>query len=64
MASPQGARRGWNAINSWIIGETFRRLLIPRALSEAAFRRMVSQSRFGSCRIAAQSIGLEVAMVK
>jgi len=55
---------GRNGIDAWITGWTFRNMLIKRAYSRDDLLRMASQSRFGGCEIAADSIGVELRLTK
>jgi ubiquinone/menaquinone biosynthesis C-methylase UbiE len=51
---------GRSAIDAWITRWVFRHVLIKRAYTRSDFDRMAQQSRFGSCQINQDSIGLEV----
>jgi ubiquinone/menaquinone biosynthesis C-methylase UbiE len=55
-------RLGWinTALTKWI----FKHVLLKRAYPQDEFRRMVSQTPFGTCEIKAESIGLEVTLRK
>jgi ubiquinone/menaquinone biosynthesis C-methylase UbiE len=53
---------GW--INSALTKWTFKHVLLKRAYLQDEFRRMVSQTPFGTCTLETASIGLEVTLRK
>jgi ubiquinone/menaquinone biosynthesis C-methylase UbiE len=55
-------RLGW--INSTLTKWIFKHVLLKRAYPQDEFRRMVSQTPFGTCQINTASIGLEVTLRK
>lgn len=55
---------GRTRIDAWITKWTFRHMLIKRAYTTNQFLRMAEQSRFGTCHINTDSIGLEVRLSK
>ncbi len=57
-------RSGRGALDAWITKQTFRWLLIGRAYTREAFARMAAESRFGTCRIGAAPLGLEVRLAR
>jgi ubiquinone/menaquinone biosynthesis C-methylase UbiE len=52
------------ALNSAITRFVFRHMLLKRAYRQEDFQRMARESRFGSCRICAEDISLEVWLTK
>lgn len=57
----QSGRSGFDA---WITQWTFRHMLIKRAYSKSAFVEMAAQSRFSSCQITTEAIGIEVRLAR
>jgi ubiquinone/menaquinone biosynthesis C-methylase UbiE len=55
---------GRRRIDAWMTSWAFRCMLIKRAYTSDAFSHVAEQSRFGSCEIQANSIGLEVRFTK
>ena len=55
---------GRGPVDAWITRITFRNVLLKRAYTADEFRRMVDQSRFGTCKIRTSGIGLEIALSK
>jgi ubiquinone/menaquinone biosynthesis C-methylase UbiE len=51
---------GRRALDAWLTTWTFRHMLIERAYTTDDFRAMAAKSRFGSCDITSNAIGLEV----
>jgi len=58
------ARSGRKWFDAWLTKMAFKHLLIKRAYGKEDFAGMAEQSRFGSCEIATDSIGLEVRLAK
>jgi ubiquinone/menaquinone biosynthesis C-methylase UbiE len=58
----QKSGRGW--FDAWMTKMVFKYMLIKRAYTQEDFQRMTAQSKFGSCQIKADSIGLEVLFTK
>jgi ubiquinone/menaquinone biosynthesis C-methylase UbiE len=61
-AAVREMRLGW--INSLLTRWTFKHVLLKRAYSLDDFRRMASQTPFGSCEVKPESIGMEVSFRK
>jgi ubiquinone/menaquinone biosynthesis C-methylase UbiE len=57
----QSGRSGFDA---WITKLTFRHMLIKRAYTADALNQMAVQSRFGSCRITTDGLGIELHLIK
>jgi ubiquinone/menaquinone biosynthesis C-methylase UbiE len=57
-------KSGRGGFDAWITRWTFRHMLIKRAYSQDAFAQMAAESRFRSCRIATEAIGIEVRLAK
>ena len=57
----QSGRSGFDA---WITRWTFRHMLIKRAYTADALKQMAAQSRFGSCQITTDTVGLELRLAK
>jgi ubiquinone/menaquinone biosynthesis C-methylase UbiE len=55
---------GRSGLDAWITKWTFRHMLIKRAYTRDALTQMAQQSRFGSCRITTDTIGIEVRLAK
>ena len=55
---------GLGRLDTFFIKFTFRHMLIKRAYLPDQFRSMAAASRFGSCAIQENSIGMEVSLVK
>ena len=55
---------GRSGFDAWLTKMAFRFMLIKRAYTKEEFVRMAQESRFGSCRIDAGPIGLEVRFTK
>jgi ubiquinone/menaquinone biosynthesis C-methylase UbiE len=55
---------GRSGFDAWLTKMAFRFMLIKRAYTKEEFIRMAQESRFGSCRIDAGPIGLEVRFTK
>jgi ubiquinone/menaquinone biosynthesis C-methylase UbiE len=55
---------GRRRLDAWVTKWTFRHVLIKRAYTKDAFEQMAKQSRFGTCRIMTESIGLDVRLTK
>jgi ubiquinone/menaquinone biosynthesis C-methylase UbiE len=55
---------GREGLDAWMTKRSFRWLLLKRAHTEDGFHRMASESHFGGCQIAPNSIGLEVRLTK
>lgn len=51
---------GRSRLDAWITRWTFRHFLVKRAYTKEEFMHMAKQSCFGTCRINAASVGLEV----
>jgi len=51
---------GRRAVDAWLTTWTFRHMLIERAYTTDDFSAMAAKSRFGSCDITSNTIGLEV----
>jgi ubiquinone/menaquinone biosynthesis C-methylase UbiE len=51
---------GRRALDAWLTTWTFRHMLIERAYTTDDFSAMAAKSRFGSCDITSNTIGLEV----
>jgi ubiquinone/menaquinone biosynthesis C-methylase UbiE len=54
--------RKW--FDAWLTRMAFKHMLIKRAYTQDDFTRLAAQSRFGKCRITADSIGMEVVLKK
>lgn len=57
----QSGRSGFDA---WLTRWTFRHMLIKRAYTGEAFLQMAAQSRFGSCQITTDNVGIEMRLAK
>jgi ubiquinone/menaquinone biosynthesis C-methylase UbiE len=57
----QSGRSGFDA---WITRWTFRHMLIKRAYTQDTLIRMAEQSRFGSCQIRTDAVGIEVRLTR
>ena len=55
---------GRNWFDAWMTKLTFRHVLLKRAYTKDEFIRMAEESRFGTCRINLDAIGLEVRFAK
>jgi ubiquinone/menaquinone biosynthesis C-methylase UbiE len=55
---------GRRALDAWLTTWTFRNMLIKRAYSTDDFSAMAAKSRFGSCDITSNPIGLEVRLLR
>jgi ubiquinone/menaquinone biosynthesis C-methylase UbiE len=55
---------GRTAFDAWLTGWTFRCMLIKRAYARDELKAMAAESRFGSCDIATNDIGVEVRLAK
>ena len=55
---------GRSRIDAWMTSWVFRCLLIKRAYTRDQISRMAEQSRFGTCQIQADPIGLETRFTK
>src|SRR5574341_76576 len=55
---------GLNAINTWLTKMAFRTMLCKRAYSKVQFREMASRSRFKTCQMEEDLIGLDVWLVR
>ena len=53
-----------SALNRWLVKWTFKHMLVKRAYTPAAFRQMAAQSRFGTCNIETDAIGMTVRLSK
>lgn len=57
-------KMGLGAVNRFITQWTFKHMLAKRAYTKAAFTEMVAQSRFKTCTVREDGIGLEVWLAK
>jgi ubiquinone/menaquinone biosynthesis C-methylase UbiE len=57
-------RSGRSRIDAWMTKWTFRRILLKRAYSTEEFRRMSQESRFGTCKVESDGIGIAVRFAK
>lgn len=55
---------GLSGVNAWLTRMAFRHMLIKRAYTQEQFRAMVSRSRFQTCEIQVDGIGLDVTLRK
>jgi ubiquinone/menaquinone biosynthesis C-methylase UbiE len=55
---------GRGRFDAWFTRLTFRHMLIKRAYSKDQFAALVAESRFGTCRIRTDGIGLDVQLTK
>lgn len=58
------AQSGRTGFDAWITRWTFRHMLIKRAYTADALEQMAAQSRFGSCQIITDTVGLELRLAK
>jgi ubiquinone/menaquinone biosynthesis C-methylase UbiE len=55
---------GRSMIDAWLTRWTFRHMLLKRAYTQDAFAQMARESRFGACQITADTVGLQVRLLK
>lgn len=55
---------GRGRVDSMLTRWTFKHMLIKRAYTPADFERMAAESHFGSCRITAAPLGMEIELTK